>query len=123
MVDPVEAVTNAKSGYELAVAMLAVGILGSAWTVVKFFELHKLQDEKDIFHLKQIEDINKFYAEKITIIHADNNERMERLIEAHRSETLASIKQLTNTLHTLHIIIEKYNKSRISNNFFDNPNE
>ena len=123
MIDPVEAITNAKSGYELAVAMLAVGILGSAWTVVKFFELNKLQDEKDIFHLKQIEDINKFYAEKITIIHADNNERMERLIEAHRSETLASIKQLTNTLHTLHIIIEKYNKSRISNNPYNNSNE
>ena len=46
MIDPVEAVTNAKSGYELAVAMLAVGILGSAWTVVKFFELNKLQPSK-----------------------------------------------------------------------------
>lgn len=123
MIDPVEAITNAKSGYELAVAMLAVGILGSAWTVVKFFELNKLQDEKDIFHLKQIDDINKFYVEKITTIHFDNNERIERLIEAHRTETLASIKQLNNTLHSLHIIIEKYNRNKLPNNSFDNSNE
>lgn len=123
MVDPVEAITNAKSGYELAVAMLAVGILGSAWTVVKFFELHKLQEEKDAYYLKQIDDINKFYVEKITTIQSDNHDRIERLIEAHRTETLASIKQLNNTLQTLHIIVEKYNRNKIPNNSFDNSNE
>jgi hypothetical protein len=107
MVDPIQNVVDAKSGYELALAIIGVFILGFAWISRKFFEITKTQDDKEVVHIQHIESINKAHVEQIERIYKENSDRVERLIEAHRTEILTAVDKLTVALHELHISIEK----------------
>jgi len=107
MTDPISSITEAKSAYQLAVAMLTISVLAISWFTIKYFEITKAQDLKDTANVERIELLSKMYTEQILKIHDDHSNRMERLIEAHRSETSSTLDKLTVTLHDLQLAIEK----------------
>ena len=107
MTDPVSIITDAKDGYQLSLAMLSIILLGFSWFIIKYFEITKNQDIKDNENNIRIDKITKDHAEQINKIHIDHSNRIERLIESHRLETSTTLDKLINTLHELHVALEK----------------
>jgi hypothetical protein len=109
MTYPTTLISQAKDGYELSLAMLAIFILAFAWVAIKFLEISKAQDLKDSQNLERLELIAKTHSEQIERIHLEHSNRVERLIESHRLEVSTTLDKLTSTLHELHVAIEKRN--------------
>ena len=107
MTDPTTLITEAKDGYQLALAMLAISGLAISWFTIKYFEITKAQDLRDTQNLERLELLAKTHTEQIERIHLEHSNRIERLIESHRIEVSITLDKLTTTLHELQVAIEK----------------
>jgi hypothetical protein len=109
--DPLTKITEAKDGYELALIILSLSLVAIAYLV-------KQKDKRDTDDAKAALDIEKAHTLRIDAITAafiadikttnrENNDRIERLIEAHNRETVIAIQGNTKILADLHRVIEK----------------
>jgi len=67
MTDPTTMITEAKDGYQLALAMLAISGLAISWFTIKYFEVTKAQDIRDTQNLERLELVAKTHTEPISI--------------------------------------------------------
>lgn len=116
MLDPITTLTDAKDGYELALAILAIMFLSFSWFAIKYFKITDAQDLRDEVNIKRIEQLSKMYSDQIERIQLEHSNRIERLIESHRLEVSTTLDKLSTTLHELQLAIEKrtvhlYNES------------
>ena len=109
--DPLIKITDAKDGYQLALIILSLSLVAIAY-------LLKQKDKRDAEDAKTAIDIEKAHTLRVDAITAafiadikatnrENNDRIERLIEAHNKETVTAIQGNTKILTDLHRVIEK----------------
>ena len=109
--DPLTKITEAKDGYQLALIILSLSLVAIAYLV-------KQKDKRDADDAKTTLDVEKAHTLRIDAITAafiadikatnrENNDRIERLIEAHNRETVAAIQGNTKILTDVHRAIEK----------------
>lgn len=103
----VENIIQAKDGYQLALVMLALGVLGFSWFANKAYSLKEAQDIKDAAVDARFDALVGKHQEQIIKIYAEHDDRIERLIEAHRLGTEAVLSKLCDTMHSLEKAIEK----------------
>jgi hypothetical protein len=109
--DPLTKITEAKDGYQLALIILSLSLLALAYLVKQ----KDRQDAEDIktalelekAHTLRIDTITAAFIADIKAANRENNDRVERLIEAHRNETVTAIQGNTAILTDLHRVIEK----------------
>lgn len=102
MAGTTDLIVNAKDENELALAMLALLVVAIAWIARMFIMRNNA-------FIEVLQKINSENADNTKSLHEAYNARIERLIEAHRVDTINSISQFTKALQELHIAIEKRN--------------
>jgi hypothetical protein len=102
-----EQILNAKDGYSLALAMLFVMLGAIGWSANKALTIKSEQDKKDAENAARFDALSCKHTEMIVRIHAEHDDRIERLIESHRKGTEAMLAKLTETMNNLEKAIEK----------------
>jgi ferric iron reductase protein FhuF len=109
--DPLTKITEAKDGYQLALIILSLSLVAIAY-LVKQKDKQDAEDTKTAFdvetaHTLRIDAITTAFIADIKATNRENNDRIERLIEAHNRETVTAIQSNTKILTDLHRAIEK----------------
>lgn len=107
MPDPISLIAESKDSNQLALSMLTISVLAMSWFTLKYFEIAKEQELKDIQNLERLELLTKTHTEQIERIHSEHSNRIERLIEAHRIQIINTLDKLTRTLYDVQIVLEK----------------
>lgn len=109
--DHLTKITEAKDGYQLALIILSLSLVAIAY-LVKQKDKQDAEDAKTAFdvekaHTLRVDAITAAFITDIKATNRENNDRIERLIEAHNRETVVAIQSNTKILTDLHRIIEK----------------
>ena len=109
--DPLTKITEAKDGYQLALIILSLSLVAIAY-LVKQKDKQDADDTKaslDIekAHMLRIDAITAAFIADIKATNRENNDRIERLIEAYSRKTVIAIQDNTKILTDLHRVIEK----------------
>ena len=102
-----DAILNAKSGYELALAFLTIFVSAIAFGVHVYIKQQKDRDDREAAYLDKFDQITKEHAVVINAIHEANSERVERLIETQRCTVLSALDKLIGVIGELHRALEK----------------
>ena len=102
MTDPTELIAGAKDGYELAKIMLIL-FVGTIGYGAKVFLL------RNTTFIDTINKINETHTTQIENLHTDYNNRIERIIESHRTDTINVLNQFTKSIQELHLAIQERN--------------
>ncbi len=100
-------ITSAKDGYQLALAMLAILILGIIWVVNKLVVMKSEQDAKDEATAKRFDSMTTSHVQLIVSICSEHSAAVERLIEQQRLQVTTTLEHLADTLVSLEKVIEK----------------
>ena len=102
MTNPSDLIVNAKDGYELSLAMLVLFVGTIAWGAKVFLT-------RNTTFIETINIINDKHTLQIESLHTDYNDRIERLIESHKTGTINVLNQFAKSIQELHLAIQERN--------------
>ena len=102
MTNPSDLIVNAKDGYELSLAMLVLFVSTIAWGAKVFLT-------RNTSFIETINSINTLHITQTESLHTDYNNRIERLIESHRTDTINVLNQFAKSIQELHLAIQERN--------------